>query len=75
MAHNAKYYEKVALDNGLRVENGKGSHKKIYGPAGRGIMVLPKGELDKGTERNIQKWFKALGILIPVLCIIIILGL
>ena len=70
-----KKYKKAAEQNGLRTEWGKGDHLKIYGPAGRGYMTVPMvGELDKGTENNIKKWFRALGILVvfvpPFICLV-----
>ncbi len=72
---NGKKYQKLAKQNGLQMEWGKGDHLKIYGPAGRGFMSVPMvGELDKGTEHNIKKWFRALGIMVvllpPLICIV-----
>ena len=69
------FYVKVAKENGLRVENGRGDHVKVYGGAGRGYMVVPQHrELADGTECAIKKWFKALGILLalasPVICVV-----
>ena len=62
--HTGAYYIKEATQHGLRVENGRGDHVKVYGPEGRGFMVVPlHRELAKGTECSIKKWFKALGIL------------
>ena len=75
MSHKGKDYVKLAKKNGLDVRNGKGDHVKIYGPAGRGYMTVPVvGELDRGTESNIKKWFRALGILLvvlpPIICVV-----
>jgi len=66
--HNSgSYYVKAAEQHGLRVENGRGDHAKIYGTAGRGYMVVPlHRELHTGTECAIRKWFKALGILLAL---------
>ena len=68
---SGEYYVKEAQKHGLRVENGHGSHTKVYGPAGRGYMVVPQHRtLSTGVEHAILKFFKTLGILliIPVLC-------
>lgn len=64
--HNpGSHYIKIAEANGLRVVLGKGDHKKVYGPAGRGYMTIPMHkELADGTECAIKKFFKACGILL-----------
>lgn len=71
--HNSgKHYVDLARENGLTVEPGKGDHMKIRGPAGRGYMIVPlHRELANGTESAIRKWFKAAGIIIPILAAII----
>jgi predicted RNA binding protein YcfA (HicA-like mRNA interferase family) len=77
--HSGKDYVKAARNNGLRVEPGKGDHYKVYGPEGRGYMVVPMHrELANGTECSIKKWFKALGIvlfILPILaCVLTTMG-
>jgi predicted RNA binding protein YcfA (HicA-like mRNA interferase family) len=73
--HNSgQHYISLAEQNGLRTENGKGSHVKVYGPTGRGYMCVPMHkELSPGVECAVKKWFRALGILLvvvsPVACL------
>lgn len=65
--HNSDYYIKAAEKHDLRVEAGRGSHTKIYGHAGRGYTVVPKGkDLSPGVENQIRKWFAQLGILLTL---------
>ena len=66
--HNSgSYYVKCAEKAGLRVEQGKGDHVKIYGDCDRGYMVVPQHrELATGTECAIRKWFRALGVLVTL---------
>ena len=65
--NNSEYYIHLAKKNGLTVKEG-GSHSKIYGPAGRGYMALPRHTgLSRGVECAVKKWFRALGILVAVL--------
>ncbi len=61
---DGKAYIKAAKKNGLRVERGRGDHVKIYGPAGRGYMIIPDRKVGKGLACEISKWFKLLGILV-----------
>jgi hypothetical protein len=64
---NSSYYLGIASKNGLRITNG-GSHVKIYGPAGRGFMAMPRHrDLSPGVERAIIKWFLKLGIIISLM--------
>jgi len=66
--HSGKFYLLKARQHGLVVKNGKGDHCKIYGPAGRGYMVVPlHRELSKGVECAIKKWFKAAGIILSLI--------
>lgn len=75
MPKPGKYYVKAAEKNGLRVENGKGSHVKVYGPAGRGFTVVPlHQELANGTECAVRKWFKALGIVVVIVLTFAVFG-
>lgn len=61
--HSGEYYVKEAKRHGLRVENGRGDHVKVYG--GDSMVVVPMHrELATGTECVIRKWFKMLGILL-----------
>ena len=63
---NCNYYVKAAEKNGLKVANG-GCHTKIYGPAGRGFMCVPRHkDLSTGVERAIIKWFLRLGIMVAL---------
>jgi predicted RNA binding protein YcfA (HicA-like mRNA interferase family) len=55
---------KEARRHGLRVENGRGDHVKVYSDDGRMMVVPMHRELATGTEHTIRKWFKALGILL-----------
>lgn len=65
--HSGKYYIAKAEKAGLRVENGRGDHMKVFGPAGRGYMVVPiQRELSNGVEHAIVKWFARLGILVTL---------
>lgn len=64
---NSAYYLGAASKHGLRIVNG-GSHVKIYGPAGRGFMAVPRHrDLSPGVERAIIKWFLKLGIILTVM--------
>jgi hypothetical protein len=73
--HPGKYYTKLAEENGLRVEMGRGDHAKVYGPAGRGVMPVPLHKcLATGTECKIAKWFRSLGILLTVFALVLALG-
>lgn len=38
-----------------KVKGGKGSHVKVTEPGLRRPIIIPKGELKKGTERSILK--------------------
>jgi hypothetical protein len=71
--HNSgSYYVKVAESNGLTIKPGKGDHVNIYAPAGRGYMTVPlKRELATGTECAVKKWFKALGILLTLVTMVL----
>ena len=53
---------KQAKKAGLRVENGKGDHVKIYGDAGRGYTVVPSRDIGKGLACSIVKWLIAAGV-------------
>lgn len=39
----------------VEVEGGKGSHKKMTKPGWPRPIIIPKGELKKGTEHGILK--------------------
>ena len=70
--HNSgSYYVREAAKAGLYVTNGKGDHAKVYGPAGRGYMVVPlHRELATGTECAIRKWLKLCGVLLVLAALI-----
>ncbi len=63
-SHSGKYYADLAEKHGLRVENGRGDHIKIYAPNERPMTVPMHRELATGTEHTIRKWFIRLGILV-----------
>ncbi len=63
---SCSYYIKAAEKHGLKVTNG-GCHTKIYGPADRGFMAVPRHrDLSPGVERAIVKWFLKLGIVVTL---------
>lgn len=67
-------YIHEAKVHGLRVENGKGDHVKIYAPVERGYIIVPLHKsLCPGTEHAIQKWFKLAGILMALVALAIVL--
>ena len=60
------YYIKAAEKNGLKVTEG-GCHTKIYGPADRGFMAVPRHkDLSPGVEKAIVRWFLKLGIVVAL---------
>lgn len=66
--HSGLEYVKAAQKHGLPVEMGKGDHAKVYGPADRGLMVVPlHKELSNGVECKVAKWFKQVGIVLSIL--------
>lgn len=66
--HSGKEYADAARKAGLRVENGRGDHTKIFGPAGRGVMVVNlKKDLSIGVEISVSKWLASLGVLLSLL--------
>ncbi len=74
--HSGQYYIKQAQAHGLKVQQGKGDHVKVYGPAGRGYMVIPQHrELSSGVECAVKKWLKAVGVILvlslPILAMFI----
>lgn len=72
MPKKGSYYVKEAKKAGLTVKPGRGSHMKVYGDAGRGYMTIPvHGELGRGLESKILKWFKTLGVIIAMIIIAI----
>ena len=72
--HSGYQLVKLAERAGLRVQNGKGDHVKVFAPAGRGYMVVPlKNELATGTDHAICRWFRALGILVAAIALSILL--
>lgn len=75
--NSGDYYIRLAKKNGLTVKEGS-SHTKIFGPAGRGMMAVPRhATLSKGVECNVKKWFRTLGILcllvVPMTCLLVAL--
>jgi hypothetical protein len=74
--HSGYFYVHEATKHNLIVSNGKGDHAKVYGPAGRGYMVVPlKRALAKGTECAIRKWFLKIGIVVAALCLALVVVL
>jgi hypothetical protein len=59
---DGRYLAHCAEQQGLRTSNGKGDHKIIYSPVGRGYMSVPQRELGKGLACAIRKWLIAAGI-------------
>ena len=73
--HGGSYYVDEAKKHGLKVKPGKGDHIKITGmlPDGRRTMMpIPMHrELANGTECAIKKWFKALGIFLVLVVLVL----
>lgn len=57
-----RYLIKQAEKAGLRVEEGKGDHAKVYAPEGRGYMIIPERNIGKGLACSIVKWLIAAGV-------------
>ena len=69
--HSGSFYASEAQKHGLRVENGRGDHVKIYAPVERGYMIVPlHKELATGTECAIKKWFRSAGIVLSILALL-----
>lgn len=76
--HTGQFYENVAYKNNLEVKNGGKHPTKVYGklPDGtRTMMTIPYGELAKGTECTIRKWFIRLGIIVVLFGCVVLMGL
>ena len=60
--NDGRYLAHCAEQQGLRTSNGKGDHKIIYAPVGRGYMSVPQRELGKGLACAIRKWLALAGV-------------
>jgi predicted RNA binding protein YcfA (HicA-like mRNA interferase family) len=67
---DGNYLIKEAKKAGLRVENGKGDHVKIYAPEGRGYMVVPSRQMGTGLAASVVKWLIAAGVTLAIVCLI-----
>ena len=67
--HSGSFYVDLAEKNNMKIVHGKGDHVKVSGPAGRGYETIPlHKELKTGTECHIRSWFRAVGILLSLIC-------
>jgi hypothetical protein len=62
-----QFYINKCEKAGLKVVYGKGDHVKVYGPADRGLMVIPSGHLSTGVECKVVKWLLKVGVPLSIL--------
>ncbi len=71
----AKEFLNYAERHGARLEPGKGSHIKVYGPRGQTVVPNHPGDLGKGLRIKLRKEFLAIGLAVIAFIVALIMML